>query len=476
MDVEQTQPALAPAGASSGARMVRDSILTVGTRGFQFAVIFLKQIIIARALGTEGRGEYALIMTVYDLLIHYGRLGVSEAIVYHAGRKSGKSLEEVAGNVLSLGLLSGALMVAVTLALSGALLSTVLRGVEFLSLALMISMVPLGMVQVFFASLLQSQRRLVSFNIINAIVSLTHITAMVVALYVLNLHVRGAVIASMISVVFPALLAVAYATRNMRLRPRWNWAVVKDLITFGLKSHVTFVLSGTLAQIDLLVMNPLLGKAAVGIYAVANSLVGRTLQMPTAVSNALYPHMVASGSAEEMDRITEKAARNLLAMVLSVAVIAALGGQWLIVTIFGEEFRAAYVPFLILLIGVVPQGSFQIISRNFASRGKPLLAAIPTGLALLVNLVGDLALIPRMGMVGAAVASSAGGLVMFIAGLILFARVSQRPWWNCVVIQREDLGSYRQLGKRVGQRVSRFTSRGGYPSRPVAAEATDSGE
>lgn len=458
-----------------GGHMVRDSMITVGTRIFQFSVIFLKQALLARALGPAGRGEYRMAMLVYDLLISYGRLGANEAIVYHAGRKSGKALEEVAGNILSLALLTGLVMVALTMLLLKPLRQTVLEGVDPLPVILMVFMVPLGMVQVYFASLLQSQRRLVSYNAINAIVSLTHITAMVLALVVFDLGVRGAVLASMVSVVMPMLIAVWHATRDMKLRPKWNWVIVKDLVTYGLKTHVTFILTATIAQVDLLVMNPLLGPSAVGIYAAANDLVGRTQQMPTAVSNALFPYMVASSSNAEIDRITERAARNLLAMILIIALGASVAGYFFIIYVLGEAFRAAYIPFLILLIGVVPQGSVQILIRNFSSRGRPLLAVIPTGLALLVNLVGDLILIPRIGMVGAAIASSTGGLVMFATGLAIFSHLSKRPWWNAMLVQSEDLVSYRQIAKKLSRRLERLVP-GARVYQPPIAEVPESTE
>jgi O-antigen/teichoic acid export membrane protein len=344
-------------------------------------------------------------------------------------------------------------------ALDGVLRSTVLEGVSWLPLMLMLSMLPFGMVLTFFNALLQSQRKLVTFNVIYGMASLIHLVAMFVALYVFDAGVLGAVVATMLSVFIPAMVSLARVMLTVRLRPRLDPGIIRELVSFGLKSHAQFVLNATLSKIDLPIMNLYLSPAAVGIYSVAQSLVGRTLNLPTAVSTALYPHMVATESDAEMDGITESACRNLLALVALVAVAAAIIAKPVIVLLFGEEFREAYVPFLLLLIGVVPQGSYQILSRNFASRGRPLIAAIPTAVALIVSVVGDIVLIPRVGINGAAITSALAAILMFVMGLGIYSKLSKRPWWNAVLIQPSDFHAYRRLGKRVGHRVRRLAPR-----------------
>jgi O-antigen/teichoic acid export membrane protein len=344
-------------------------------------------------------------------------------------------------------------MIALVVALYGVLSRTFFEGVPFAPLAVMLAMVPLGLMMVYLGSVLQSQRKLVIFNIIQGSTSLAHVIAMFIALYVLNGGVMGAVIASTFSVIVPFGLLLIRVSQISRIRLRWDWPVIKQLVTFGLKTHLQFMMNTTVDKMDLPIMNLYLNTTAVGIYSVAMSLVGRTMNLPTAVSAALYPHMVASGSDEQTDVITESACRNLLAMVTTIAVVGALIGQPVIVFLFGEQYRQAYVPFLLLLGAMIPQGSYQILNRNFASRGKPLMGAIPTGIALVVNLVGDFILIPRMGIVGAGVATLAGSLCLITSGIAIYSHLSGRPWWKAVFIQPADLNAYRQLTSKLGRRL-----------------------
>jgi len=75
-----------------------------------------------------------------------------------------------------------------------------------------------------------------------------------------------------------------------------------------------------------------------------------------------------------------------------------------------------------------------------------------------VNLVGDFVLIPRMGVVGAGVATLAGAVCLITSGVIIYSIVSKRPWWNVVIIQPSDLQAYVHLTRRVSQRLKSRTA------------------
>lgn len=441
-----------PSGGSTKKQMIRDTAITMGTRGLQFGSIFVKSIIMARVLGPGGFGVYKLVILLYDLMFSYGRLGVSEAIVFHAGKQK-ESLEKYVGNVITLALVVSLILATLLGLFLGVLQQTFFDGVPLVPILIIMAMLPAGLTLAYLSAVLQSQREVVQFNIIQGLVSVIHLTAILVALLVFKAGVTGAVIATTFSIFIPFIIAVVRVSRMTRLRFQWDWETIKSIVSFGLKSHTQFVMGTTIDKMDVPIMNLFLDPAAVGIYGVAQSLVGRTLNMPTAVSTALYPHLVASDTDDAMNTITETACRNLMAMVTAIALVGVLVGQQVIILMFGQKYAGAYIPFLLLLLAMIPQGSYQILNRSFASRGKPLLGAIPTAIALVVNLVGDFVLIPRMGIIGAGVATLAGAVCLITSGVIIYSIVSKRPWWNVVIIQPSDLHAYVDLTRRLGQRV-----------------------
>lgn len=74
--------------------------------------------------------------------------------------------------------------------------------------------------------------------------------------------------------------------------------------------------------------------------------------------------------------------------------------------LFGEAFKDAAWPLILLLPGVTALAAARVIACDLAARGKPE-KMIPVSLAsLAVNILANLTLIPLLGLTGAALATS----------------------------------------------------------------------
>jgi O-antigen/teichoic acid export membrane protein len=73
--------------------------------------------------------------------------------------------------------------------------------------------------------------------------------------------------------------------------------------------------------------------------------------------------------------------------------------------VFGQEFRSAVLPLLILLVAEVAIASFHLDSACLAGSARLRAAAGAALVGLTVVVLGDLLLIPRFGLQGAAWAS-----------------------------------------------------------------------
>jgi O-antigen/teichoic acid export membrane protein len=104
----------------------------------------------------------------------------------------------------------------------------------------------------------------------------------------------------------------------------------------------------------------------------------------------------------------------------------ALIGRFLIVAIYGPDFAAAYGPLLALLPGIVLLGGAKVLTNEMAGRGYPQYNSIASAAGLAVTLLLDLTLIPRLGVMGAAIASSIAYAGIFVLALIFYGRASRR--------------------------------------------------
>jgi O-antigen/teichoic acid export membrane protein len=94
--------------------------------------------------------------------------------------------------------------------------------------------------------------------------------------------------------------------------------------------------------------------------------------------------------------------------------IAALAADAAIQLLYGSEFRPAGPAFLWLLPGLVCLSVHTICMNYFASRGFPTLITLAPVGGLLVNVMLNLWMIPRIGIVGASLASSAAYAAMLL--------------------------------------------------------------
>jgi O-antigen/teichoic acid export membrane protein len=135
----------------------------------------------------------------------------------------------------------------------------------------------------------------------------------------------------------------------------------------------------------------------------------------------------ANSDAKEMDRFTPKVFWAVLAISSLAAVAMGVAGKAIIRLVFSDGFLDAYAPLLALLPGVVLLGAGKVLTNDMAGRGYPLYNSIVAGIALLITLGLDFALIPRMGVLGAALASTAAYSSTFLLSLVLYLSVRRRP-------------------------------------------------
>lgn len=190
-----------------------------------------------------------------------------------------------------------------------------------------------------------------------------------------------------------------------------------ELIQFNLGSFVLFALYVSILHLDILLIQWFQGSAQTGIYRAALNLAEFLWFVPRILQMTLLHSTSKLWSDSDHDRISSIASRTtrytLMFTLLLVLGLAALAEPF-VTTYYGPDFEAAVVPLLILLPGAL---GFAVARPLFAiGQGNGNLRPLnyATGGAALLNLVGNLLLIPRFGMVGAAVATTTSYLSMLV--------------------------------------------------------------
>jgi len=400
---------------------------TLLSQGLTLLLSLATAAITARWLGPEGRGQLALALLVPGMLQLFLSFGINTANVYFTGSRR-LSIAELTANSVAFALLGTLVGCLIALSLvTGRLLPVIVPGVPTGYVFLGMLALPLGLLSSNFSSVLQGLRRIMTLNVLRVLQVALVVPMLLLFVIWLKMGVAGAILASLGASIF----ILAGTTRCLRCEdvafwPRWNQRVIRSTFAFGLKGYVGDLLQFFNYRLDAFIVNAFIGPVGVGIYGASVTLAELLWQLPNSVGFVIFPR-AAGTDHEAMNRFTPRVFWIVLAISSMGAIVLALFGRLVIRIILSAAFLDAYVPLVALLPGVVLLGAGKVLTNDIAGRGYPHYNSIVAGVALVITVALDLLLIPRMGVVGAALASTAAYSLTFVLAVVFYLVVSRRP-------------------------------------------------
>ncbi len=391
--------------------MNKQTGLVAGTTLFFIASVitflaqFLTSIIIARTLGPELKGVYTLTLYASGLVIIFCNLGLNGAITYFTASKKYTSTQMLTlslGGGLILSILGGGIFYLIY---DVFLINNILAGTDPQLIRWVMLGLPLSLVTSFLTNLLLGQQRMIAYNMVSVVRVIANLVFQLISSALAG-GLTGAIIAWLAANGLSLILSLWYLRPDVNLRAMHPWRkMIPDSLSYGGRSYLANLLQFFNLRLDSFLVNFYQGPAAVGQYTTSVSTAELLWYVPNAVSVALYPK-VSSVDKSTANRITPQACRQTLLIVCLAAIIFGLVGGFLIVGFYGEAFRPAVIPFLLLLPGMIGVTVQKIISADLGGRGKPQFAAFTAGITVCLTVILDIALIPKYNISGAAVASS----------------------------------------------------------------------
>jgi O-antigen/teichoic acid export membrane protein len=382
--------------------------------------------VIARWLGPEGKGTLTLVLLAPAVLGIVLSGGVGIANVYHAGSRR-LAVPQLTSNSVAFALLAAAAGIALVVGgLVTGWLTRLLPGVPVDIATLAALAFPVALLTGYFAAILQGLQRIISVNFINLVQGVLMLALTVLLVVVWQLGLLGGLLAHVGTGVLILLLTAALLRQEgANFAPSWKSSIMRPTLSFGLRGYVGNLLQFFNYRLDAFIVNYFLGPAGVGIYSVSVALAELLWRLPNAVSFVIFPKATVT-RPEVMNTFTPRVFGATLALTALGGVGLALTGRFFIQTLYTSAFDAAYGPLLALLPGAVLLGGAKVLINEIAGRGYPHYNSISAGLALVLTVILDLVLIPRHGVLGAAIASSVAYTAIFVAAVGFYLSVSRR--------------------------------------------------
>lgn len=363
---------------------------------------FVATILISRGLGPAGRGLYAYPAALLGIMVAFAHIGLEFAQVYLAGQ--GRDLRRmwadatvasvVLGVLCSLGL---GLAIVVDPRASG--------GLPLSWLAVPAGITPIALMNLYWASLLQLDGRIVRAAQASWFSTASQAVAVAILFWLHELTPFRVLLLLWLMNGSNWLLLLLACRRAGLVTLRIDPVLLRQSVAFGVKAYGAQTTFFLIIRADQVLVPGYVGYRQLGLYSVAATVAQLLWLLTDPLAAALVPHQMRA-SARDVRRLS-------FAMVwrsLWIALIAGVGvwvlAPFAVPIVYGSGFAGAVPALRLLLPGVVALAATKPLRAMLLKEGRAVVLSVLGIGALCLNITLNVALLPRIGIRGSSIASS----------------------------------------------------------------------
>ncbi len=254
------------------------------------------------------------------------------------------------------------------------------------------------------------------------------------------------VYAQLVAYGITAAMALAVIGRKAHLRRlRWDWRFFLVILRKSAPFALLVLLMASYNRIDPILLRRMVGDADAGIYAGAFRLLDALTMVAYLVSVPLLPvfsRLCREGLTSHLSPVIRVVFWPMILFAVGSAMACSLLAEPLMNLLYhgGGE---SYVPvFRVIIFGIIPIGLTYIFGTLLTAAGRLRQLNIFAATSLVLNVVVNLILIPRLGAVGSAWASLTTQTFMAVAQLITAIVILHLPFRAFLPPSPRDVGAF----------------------------------
>lgn len=398
-------------------RLFKNLFSLLSVRSFDYVYTFLVMVILTRYFGPQLYGDYIFVVSLVFIYLPFINFGIHPLMVRELATQKGEG-DKIFGAGLTFRLLLATMALVVTAAVL-----PFLSLPRQLALALIICLtgeVCLLGVRIC-AEVFTAFERMHFENYLG----LANRGVCLILLLLIRYLDLGflPVFVTLASVNVITLAVGLLIVRRNFLRPRLVWR--QQLLWFWLKEALPIALSfmtlESFLRVDVLVLRAFRDPAEIAFFDVAYKMIYRLIGIFSISAIVLSPVMARLAEADmgRLRALAEQSLKYLFILAIPLTVAVHILGPQLVVPLFGAKFQPAARSLSILSLCLFFAFFEPFLMGTLISIKKTWVIPISNALALGVNLVLDLILIPHYGFVGACYANLGVYAFMCVIALAL---------------------------------------------------------
>ena len=424
-------------GPGLRAELLRGAIGSVGIKMGSVLIGLVLAVILARFLGPEGYGTYVYVFSLVTLLAIPSQLGLPNLII----RETAKAEADGEWGLMrglwrfSMAIVGGISLVLIVLAvILGYIFNAHFTNTQMLVFAFGMALVLVMALNSIYGAALRGLRHVVmgQFPIgilcpgllaVFLFVLMVSVSPMdITASEAMGLHVIAALVSLVIGILLlrrvrPKELADYLKKPIYTVRP-WLVAAIPLAMSDGM-----LLIN---RNIGVLILGPYASATEVGIFKIALTGAALVNLGLTAIATVVMPYFsrfYTEGDMKRLQRLVTLSARAGLIISLPFVLLFVFFGDTVLTLFFGEEYVSGYIPLAIIAVGQLVSASFGSVGALLAMTGHEWDITKSAVVAVIVNVLLTLVLVPFIGMIGAALAAAAG---LIIWNVIMWKIVQRR--------------------------------------------------
>ena len=411
----------------------KNILSNIVTNGFSILVGFLTSMLIARGLGTYNQGTFSFFLLIFGLVATYGHFGISNSTSYFVKKSKYDKDDVLSTNFNSL------VFFCLLYELFFLLFGKKIFGTDN-SLLLIIWIVYLAMVILnnFFLTTYISNEKMYKYN------RYTIITNIIKIIVVVSLYFTNNISIFYLSILYLVIEIIKNIFMALEVDFKYKFTIdfniVKDEFKYGIPLCLAAFCIYLNYRVDQIMIKYFIGNSDLGIYSIAVQLAELGFLFPESIKSAFEGRLYKCDE-NQRKRLCEQVVKFTFYVTILICIIGCLCRP-LINVFYGNEYDAAGLVMVVLLIGVTFASIGKVTPMYYFTSGRPKIQFYVSLSVLIINLIANFILIPILGTLGAALASTISYIFLGVIYIVLLVKNDKLSFRKLVIFEKNDIKKF----------------------------------
>jgi O-antigen/teichoic acid export membrane protein len=399
-----------------------------------FFSAFISSVIISRALGPDNYGIYRFIIVIVTTTYVISGVGIFESVNQSLATQKINKIAALKYNYLVLICVS---LLLITLFSIYKILFNSLFSNETLFILFLIYLIMYfndnAISNILKGEDLINQYNILSFLRIFAVLSsiiILGLAGKVTILNVLIINIIAWLVYFILSIMLLSIRAGDLLVQKIYLK---DFMII---LKRGFKIQISNLSTLLNYKSDIFILKIFSNFQAIGYYSVAVGLVERLWIIPESMRDIIYLEIAKNRKNSDFVCSISRITFTFLSLV---SIILGVLASQLIPFIYSENYISSILPFILLLPGIVFFSLSKIIGSYFFAIDMTHYNAISSTIAFVINIVLNLILIPKIGIVGAAISTLISYSIGSLVHVFFFIQNTNTKNYNMFFINKQDI-------------------------------------